>query len=173
MGAWLSGIFTGNDPTLSQNIGKFGSEGDFATGTGQGDVTAASNFYTGILSGDQTKEAEALAPEIGAIKGQAQQQKKTIANTSTRSGGTAAEAGAIDDKVTGDITGLLGSEKSSAASGAASLGTSEQSLGLQSQAEQDKAAQQQLENWKKSLFGDAITTGAGAAEGAGLAAIGI
>jgi len=149
--SFLGGIFTGSDPTLSANIPKFGSEGDFATGTGQGDVAAASVFYKDILSGDQTKEAEALAPEIGAIKGQAQQQKKTIANNSTRSGGTAAEAGAIDDKVTGDITGLLGSEKSSAASGAASLGTSEQSIGLQSQAEQDKAAQQQWEHLAKAL----------------------
>jgi hypothetical protein len=158
MGFW-GGLFGGSDPTLNANIGKLGSEGDFSTAAGEGDVTAASKFYTDILNGDQTKEAQALAPEIGAIKGQAQQQKKSIAENGTRSGGTAAQAASIDDKVTGDITGLIGGLKTGAASGAAGLGTAEQGIGIQSQEEQDAAAQQRMKNWQDSILGSA-TTGA-------------
>ena len=154
---FFGGLFTGSNPTLDANIGKFGSEGDFATTQGEGDTSAASKFYTDILNGDQTKEAQALAPEIGAIKGQAQQQKKSIAENGTRSGGTAAEAASIDDKVTGDITGLIGGLKTGAASGAAGLGTAEQGIGIQSQEEQDQAAQEKQKEQADSIFGRAIT----------------
>jgi hypothetical protein len=154
---FFGGLFTGSNPTLDANIGKFGSEGDFATTQGEGDTSAASKFYADILNGDQTKEAQALAPEIGAIKGQAQQQKKSIAENGTRSGGTAAEAASIDDKVTGDITGLIGGLKTGAASGAASLGTAEQGIGIQSQEEQDQAAQEKQKEQADSIFGRAIT----------------
>jgi hypothetical protein len=154
---FFGGLFTGSNPTLDANIGKFGSEGDFATTQGEGDTSAASKFYTDILNGDQTKEAQALAPEIGAIKGQAQQQKKSIAENGTRSGGTAAQAASIDDKVTGDITGLIGGLKTGAASGAAGLGTAEQGIGIQSQEEQDQAAQEKQKEQADSIFGRAIT----------------
>lgn len=164
MFGFLKGLFGGSNPTLNKNIEKFGSEGDFAQGIGQGDVTAASKWYRNILSGDPTKEAEAIAPEAAAAQQQSQQAKKTGAEFGNRGGGTAASTAALDSETRGQLIKLLGGLESGAASGAASLGTSEQGIALSAQDMQDKAAQQKMENEQNSILGNLIGgfTGAGA-----------
>lgn len=156
MGFW-SGLFGGSNPTLNQNIGQFGQEAGFATGVGQTDVTAASKWYNDILSGDPTKQAQAIAPETAAAQTQGNQDKKTGAEFGNRGGGTAAASENIDTGTRGDLIKLLGSLTSGAASGAANLGTSEQTLGLDAQQLQDEASQQRMQNWKDSILGTDIT----------------
>lgn len=159
MASWLSGIFTGSNPTLKSNIGQFGADAGAASTTGAVDVTAASKEYQDILSGDPTKEAAAIAPETKAAQDQAAQAKKTTAEFSNRGGGTGGAMQGIDAATRANLIQLLGGLKMGAASGAASLGTSEQSLSLQDKQAQDQAAQQQLENEMNSILGKA-TSGA-------------
>lgn len=168
MGGFLSGLLTGQNKTLDSNINKFGSQAGFANNIGEQDTTAASKWYTDILSGDPTKQAEAIAPETAAAQGQAQQQKNQMAQFSPRSGGTAAASAGIDAGVRGDLEKLLGSLKSGAASGAASLGTNEQGLALQGEQLQDSASQTRMDNWKNSILGKGITGAASDLESFGL-----
>ncbi len=69
MSFWGS-LFGGSNPTLNQDIGQFGQIGGFATGLGESNLSQASNFWSSILSGDQSKIAKTLGPEIGAIQQQ-------------------------------------------------------------------------------------------------------
>lgn len=170
MGGFLSGIFGGSVPTLNKNINEFGADAGFSTGLGEKDATAASTFYTDILSGDPTKEAKALAPETSAAQETAQQTKNQAAQFAPRSGGTAAAMAGLDANTRAQLIKLLGSQQAGAASGAANLGTQEQQIGLTARQMQDQAAQQRLENWMNSILGkstqDAVQTAENAGEGA-------
>jgi len=159
MGSFLAGLFGGSNPTLNKNINNFGAQAGYATGVGEGDVTAASKEYQDILSGDPTVEAQAIAPETKAAQDQASQAKKTTAEFGSRSGGTAGTMQGIDAGTRAQLISLLGGLKTTAASGAASLGTSEQGLALNSEQAQDAASQQKLQNEMNSILGKA-TTGA-------------
>ncbi len=156
MGFW-GGLFGGSNAVLNQDINQAGAISDFSTGVGEGNVTAASKFYQDILSGNPTQEAEALAPEISSAQTRAAQQKKTSSEFGTRSGGTVAANEAADAGVNADILNLEGGLKSSAAGGAASLGTSEQGIGLNANQLEEQEAQQRIENQKNSILGGAIT----------------
>ena len=156
MGGFLSSLFGGSNPTLNKNIAQFGSESGFGRGIGEGDVTEASKFYSDILSGDPTKMAEALSPEIKSLQDQAQQKKNQLAQFSPRSGGTAAAASDIDKSGTADLLSLEGGLTNNAASGAAHLGTTEQGLGMEAQQLQDQASQEKLKNQQDSILGQAI-----------------
>ena len=82
----------------------------FATGLGEQDLTASSNFMNEILSGDPTKVATALAPQINQQQQRNQQAKDTTAQFGPRSGGTAATVanmGAADRASTTDLVGSL------------------------------------------------------------------
>ena len=160
MGGFLSSIFGGSNPTLNKNIPGFQQEAGFGTSVGNADVTAASKWYSDLLSGDPTKEAEAIAPETAALQTQSQEAKNQRAQFGPRSGGTAAANADSDTAVRAQIDKLLGGLKSNAASGASSLGTAEQGIGIQSREEADNAAQQQMQNWQRSIFGGAIGGGA-------------
>jgi hypothetical protein len=158
-GDWLSSIFTGKNKTLDSNINQFGQDAGVATTLGTGDATAASKEYQDILSGDPTKEAAAIAPETKAAQDQAAQAKKTTAEFGTRGGGTGGTLAGIDEATRSNLISLLGGLKTTAASGAASLGTAEQGLSLSDKQAQDAAAQQKLENEMNSILGNA-TSGA-------------
>ena len=80
MGGFLSSIFGGSNPTLNKNIPGFQQEAGFGTGVGNADVTAASKWYSDLLSGDPTKEAEAIAPETSALQTQSQEAKNQRAH---------------------------------------------------------------------------------------------
>jgi hypothetical protein len=159
MGGFFSSLFTGKDPTLDTNINNFQTQAGFASGVGEGDVTAASKWYNDILSGDPTKQAEAIAPETSAIQSEGQQAKDTTAQFSPRSGGTASWMAGLDENSRAQIIKLLGGLQSGAAASDATLGENEQGLALTDQQAADQAAQQRQQNWANSIVGHGIISG--------------
>ena len=168
MGGFLSAIFGGQNKTLNKDINQFGQDAGVAGNLGTGDATAASKFYQDVLSGDPTKQAEAIAPETKAAQDQAAQAKATTAQFAPRSGGTAATTAGIDATTRANLISLLGGLKTTAASGASTLGTAEQSLSQQATGKQAELSQEQMQNWLNSILGKGISTAAGAAESFGL-----
>lgn len=168
MGAFLSSIFGGQNKTLGKDMNQFGQDAGVTGQIGNGDATAASTFYQNILSGDPTKQAQAIAPQTAAAQQQAQQQKNQAAQFAPRSGGIAAAMSGLDENTRSQLIKLLGGLQTTAASGAAGLGTAEQGLSQQATAQQAAAAQQRMQNWLNSILGKGISSAAGAAEGAAL-----
>jgi hypothetical protein len=170
MGGFFSSIFGGQNKTLNANIPQFGQDAGVAGKLGTGDATSASKFYEDVLSGDPTKSAEAIAPETAAANEQAQQAKNQAAQFGPRSGGTTALMAGLDANTRAQLIKLLGGLKTTAASGAASLGTAEQGLSLEDKQAQDAAAQQRLQNFINSIVGksaaDFTQTALNAGEGA-------
>ena len=173
VGDFLSSLFGGQNKTLNTDINQFGQDAGVAGGIGNADATAASKFYTDILSGDPTKQAQAIAPQTAAAQEGAQQQKNQAAQFAPRSGGMAAAMSGLDENTRSQLIKLLGGLQTTAASGAAGLGTAEQGLSQQATAEQAVAAQQRMQNWLNSILGKGITTAAQAAESPGLGAAGM
>lgn len=169
--SFLGSLFTGDNPTLSANIPKFGAEAGFAQNIGEGDTTAASKWYNDILSGDPTRMAQAVAPETAATQEQTQQAKNTAAQFGNRSGGTAATLAGLDANTRAQIIKLLGGLQSGAASGAANLGTTEQGIALTGQQAQDAAAMQQQQLQQQSILGGLISGGVGSLASLGLGGI--
>jgi len=102
----------GDGPSKQENsqYNALNSSSAFATGLGESDLTASSNFMQSILSGDPTKVATALAPQINQQQQRTQQAKDTTAQFGPRSGGTAATVanmGAADRASTTDLVGSL------------------------------------------------------------------
>lgn len=161
MSFWSS-IFGGASPTLTSDINKTGQISGFASGLGQQNATAGSNFFSSILSGDATKTSQALAPQISAAKKSLQQDQKTNAMNGTRSGGTAASNNAAQDKIHSDITNLTGSLTGGAASSLLSSGSSLLGTALSGYGQQSQMSQEQMQNWQNSIFGKAIGQGVGA-----------
>lgn len=130
MASLASGLFDlfSGDPAQKQEdqLQTLGTE---QTATGEGLVTPAAKYYEDILSGDPSKIAQTLAPEISAGAGQVEQQRLTNANFGNRSGGTAASTAAAEDMERGNIINLVGGLQQGAASAAGSLGTSQESIG--------------------------------------------
>lgn len=130
MGGLVSGIFDlfGGDPAQQQEdqLQTLGTE---QTATGEGLVAPAAKYYEDILSGDPTRIASSLAPEIKTGQEQVEQQRLSNAQFGTRSGGTAASTNAAEDKNRADIIALEGGLQERAAGAAGSLGTSQESLG--------------------------------------------
>ena len=140
----------------------------YSTGIGEGDTTAASQWYQNILSGDPTKNAQALAPEISAANEGAQQQKKQAAEFGTRSGGTGAALAGVDEGTRAELIKLLGGEKSVAAAGLANLGTENLGMAASDTMSQADLKIQQQQSEMNSILGHVIGTGVGAAESFGL-----
>lgn len=137
-----------------------GQTSGFANDLGQKNATAGSGFFSSLLSGDATKTAQTLAPEISSAKTSLQQDQKKNATMGTRSGGTAASNNAAQDKIHSDITNLTGSLTGGAASTLLSSGSGLLSTALGGYNQQANMSQEQLSNWQGSLFGGALTGGA-------------
>ena len=161
---FMSALFGGKDENLNTLIGQYGQLGGSLTGSGQTNVNKASDFYSSILSGDASKQSQALAPEISAAKTRNSQTQKSNAEMGTRSGGTAATNAASSDKTHSDITNLIGSLTGKSADALGSLGTSELSQGLGALGQEQGATQQRMQNWSDSILGRGITTAVSAAE---------
>ena len=130
MGGLVGGLFDlfeGNPTQSEQNT--LGTVGNEEISTGEGLVTPAATYYENILSGDPTKIAQSLAPEISAGQTEVQQQANQNAQFGTRSGGTAASTNAAEGAERGNIINLVGGLQQGAASAAGSLGTSQESMG--------------------------------------------
>lgn len=152
---------------MNQNIAKTGQIGDFATGQGEGDITAGTDFYKSILSGNSSDQTKVLAPEINAAKTSAYQDNKTATQFGTRSGGTAASTAATDDKLHGYMTNLFGSLTEGAADKLTSTGGNLMNTGLSAYGSQTAMSQQRMANWSKSIFGHFMISGVQSLEEAG------
>ena len=148
MGSIASGIFglVSGDPAKAQE-GQLSSLGGYETGVGEGLTTAGAGFEEGILSGDPSKMATALAPEISGGQQRVQQAAKTNAEFGNRGGGTNASTQNAEAAERGNIINLEGGLQSGAAGTALSTGG-----GLLGKASSDindvaglKTAQQQRE----------------------------
>lgn len=124
MGGLAGGIFDliEGDPTQREQQ-QFGGLGDYETGVGEGLTTAGSGFEESILSGDPSRIASTLAPEISAGQGQVQQNALQEANFGTRSGGTAAATEAAPAAERANIINLEGNLQGSTAGAAVGQGT--------------------------------------------------
>lgn len=165
---FLDSIFTGANPTLAKDMSQEGALAGYSTGIGEGDTTAASNYYQQILSGDPSKTAEAIAPQTAQAQEGAQQQKNQTAQFGTRGGGTGAATAGIDANTNAELLKLVGGLKQGAAAGAANLGTSNLGMASSNLQSQEQMSQQQMQNYMNSILGKGIGTAAGAAEEFGL-----
>lgn len=160
MGGLVGGIYdlaAGNPAQKEQD--QFGALGNYETGTGEGLTTAGAGYDLGILSGDPTKIATALAPEISTGQSQVEQQRLQDANFGTRSGGTTASTEAAEAANRGNIITLEGGLQSGAASSALGAGS-----GLLSGASSNIGSEAQLaEERRKQVTGDIGDIASGAA----------
>ena len=157
MGGFMSGLFTGANPTLNNDINQSGQIAGFATGVGENDVTAASNFENSLLSGDQSKIGELLAPQTGAMRKQAEQAKATTGQFGTRGGGTDASMQSVDDKTRGQVNDLIAQLTGGAAGSLANIGTTEQGIGLGANAQQEQESETKQKEQADSIFGRGLT----------------
>jgi len=169
---FFGGLFSGSNPTLNTDISQSGQISDYGTNLGEGDLTQASNFFSGLLSGDPSKIGQILGPQLSDIQKQGQQQIQTNAQFGNRSGGTNASNQQNMDSQRQQVEQLIAQLTGSAASGLTGIGQNALSTGLNANEVQEAESQQRLANIQNSIFGQAISSGVGAAEGAGLDAIG-
>lgn len=170
MSGFWSSLFGGANSNLSNDISSTAQTAGFATGMGEKNLTAGSNFFNSVLSGDSSKISQALAPEISAAKTRNSQTQKSNTEFGTRSGGTAASNAASSDKLHSDITNLVGNLTGSAASNLMSSGGSLLNTGLSATGMNADLSQTQMKNWEDSIFGKGITTAAAAGEAMALGA---
>ena len=163
MGFWGS-LFGGSSKELNGLINQFGQTGTNQVGQGQSNENKASDFFSSILSGDSSKQMQALSPEVSAAKKSAQEQNKSTAEFGTRSGGNAASTATTNDRVHSDITNLIGSLTNSSASSLASLGSSQVGQGLDALGQEQGAVQQRIQNWQSSILGKSTTSAVAAGE---------
>ena len=129
MGSIASGIYNlvAGDPAKAEE-GKLSDLGNFESGVGQKGTNASLGYDLGILSGDPSKIAQTLAPEISTQNQQTEQAKATTAQFGNRSGGNNASGQAMDDKARGNIINLIGGLQQGAAQNAGNLGTYDLSM---------------------------------------------
>jgi hypothetical protein len=123
----MAGLF-GESSDQKKALGTLGDISSFGTSSGTSDIGLSDNFWKGILQGGPEAE-KVLAPQIGAIKEGAQQNKKTAAEFGTRSGGTAAANQMTDDNTRKSIDTMISTLTGQAASELGSHGTSLLNLG--------------------------------------------
>jgi hypothetical protein len=138
--SWLNYLFFNQDGFFGLGQGPSNQEktqygnlsgiGSFATNLGESDVSAASNFWNAILSGDMSKIGKVLGPEISGIKSRAAQSKQTAGQFGNRSGGTNAGIQATDDTTRASINEMIDSLLGTAGSTVGSLGSSLLNTGL-------------------------------------------
>lgn len=170
---FFSSLFGGSNPTLSSAIGTTGQTAGFSTGLGEKNIGQSSKFFSDILSGNPTKQAKALAPEISAIQGQTQQQLKSMAQFHNRSGGTNAAAQTAGDTARATFNNMVAKLLGTSAANLSSTGTNLLNTGLSATGLQSDLSQQQMKNWQQSLFGGALTGAVGIGLGAAGKAAGV
>jgi NADH dehydrogenase/NADH:ubiquinone oxidoreductase subunit G len=116
MGGLVGGLFdlfSGN-PTAPEQ-GALQDVGNYGLNTGEGAINTGLGFEGDILSGDPSKIATALAPEIKAGQQQVQQQAEQGAMFGNRGGGTNAATQAAQSGERGNIINLIGGLQQGAA----------------------------------------------------------
>lgn len=170
--SFFGSLFGGSSPTLNSDISKTGQISDFASSIGQSNTSAGSGFFNSLVSGDSSKIAQTLAPEISAAKVSNQQTQKTNSILGNRGGGTAATNAASSDKLHSDITNLTGSLTSGAAGTLLSSGQNLLGTALGGYNQQANMSQMQMQNWQNSIFGKGITSAVQGAEAFGMGSAG-
>jgi len=127
----MFGIGVGPSSQEKSQYNALNASSSFATNLGESDLSKSSNFFSTILSGDQSKIAQLISPEANTMKQQAGQRKATTAQFGTRSGGTAAAGQAIDTSTLGSINSMISSLMGTSASNLASTGSSALGMGMQ------------------------------------------
>lgn len=130
IGPSFFGIGVGPSDQEKQQYGNTAGIGSFATSTGEGDISAASDFWKGILSGDQNQLSRILGPQYSNISQRAGQEEKTLSEFGTRSGGTAAAQQQIGDEERRAGAQMEGSVLSGAAENLGNMGSGLLSTGL-------------------------------------------
>jgi hypothetical protein len=166
--SFFSSLFGGSNPTLNAGMKQAGDVSQFTTGLGKNLTGQAGNYFSTLLSGDPRATAKLLSPQIGTLQKQGQQEKKTMAEFGTRSGGLASKGQTVDDTTRASISDLVSKLTTGAAGTAATMGSNLIDTGLAALNQQTQMSQQQMSNWENSLFGRGITTAASAAETYGL-----
>lgn len=124
------GIGEGPSGEEKGQYGALAGIANFATGTGEKDISSASDFWHSILSGDPTKISQVLGPQISSINKQGQERKKTTAEFGNRGGGTNAFMQMADTDTRTGVNDLIGSLTGSAASNLGNLGSNLLSTGV-------------------------------------------
>ena len=161
---FFSSLFGGANSDLNTDIGTTAQTAGFATGLGESNLTAGSDFNKALVSGDATKTSQVLAPVISAAKVSNAQTQKSNTEMGTRSGGTAASNNASSDKLHSDITNLTGSLTGKAADTLLSSGSTFLGQGEAANMDNANLGQQRFQNWMDSIAGKGITTAVSAAE---------
>lgn len=137
---WLRWLWENEDGFFGVGQGPSGREKEqygiltgvekFGISTGEKAVSEAERFWSAIMSGDPLAISRVLGPTISTISKQGQQEKKTLSEFGTRSGGTTAAASLIDDNTLSSIRGLLGNLTGTAATAKGEIGRSMLGLGV-------------------------------------------
>lgn len=98
-------------------------ESGFAGAVGEGLLGNSSAFIDALLSGNQGKMAELLAPQISAISKQANEKTQTNAQFGSRSGGTNASNQNTMDEARSSVNDMIAKLTSGAIGTGASLGS--------------------------------------------------
>jgi len=157
------GIGEGPSGAEKTDAGILGNVANFGIGQGEGDILKAQNFWSSILSGDPSKISQVLGPEESAINKQGQQQKKTLAEFGTRSGGTAAVGQTIGDTTRGSIQSMIAQLTSGAAGSLGNLGSGLLNTGASASTAkfgEDKTIHDQNSAKWNDIFKSAIAVGA-------------
>lgn len=173
MGGFLSSIFGGSDPGLQKSQDNLNSLAGFSSNAGETGTNASQNYNLGILSGDPTKVAQTLAPEIKTLGEQAQQNKNTVAQFGNRGGGMNSVMANLDDATRAKLISLMGSLRQGAASNLGQMGLSQLGLAQGDNLDAAKIAQMQHENEMNGILGKGLSAGFGALENWGLGKLGI
>lgn len=124
------GIGQGPSREEKQQYGLLSDIGGFGSRQGKSDIMKSQDFWSSILSGDMTKIASVLAPEISSINQQTQQRKKTASEFGNRGGGTNAYMQSLDDSALSTIRGMIANLTGSAASNLGNMGQNLLNTGL-------------------------------------------
>ena len=170
MSFWGS-LFAGQDKNLDANVKKFGQMGDFSTGLGEKNLSAASKFNLDLLSGDPSKVTSLLAPQISGIQQGVQQEKNQTSTFGNRSGGNNAKMQNAGDVGRASVNDLIAKLTGTAASNAGSMGSNLLTQGEGLLKSQNEASAEQMKTWADSIFGLGVTKASAAGMSAGLKAI--
>jgi hypothetical protein len=188
-GSSLGGKFLGGSANVgptspsfrrSEQLGDLSKEAGFDTLLPESEkyLQGAGDYYSKILSGDRAAMTEAMAPEIGQITGQLNQEKQNISKFTPQGGGQTGLLSELPFQQEGQVTQLLQQARPMAAQGLEQVAglAGQEALGfgnlaqnafttdinaLLGKASQDMPMQQQLGAGVGGLLGGVLGGGVG------------
>lgn len=108
-----------------------GTSGQNVFQTGGNMAGQSGDYYSKILSGNPAAIAQAMAPTINATNSAYKQQQQQVDQFAPMGGGRASQMAQLPFQKAGAISNIIAGAQPGAASALGTLGTQEQSLGLQ------------------------------------------